>query len=310
MLSYALRRILYMIPLVIGVTLITFLLFNVVGQNPAYQMLGKGATAEEIENLEHQLGIDRPLAVQYLDYLGSLLRMDFGRSWSTRQKISSMIKKGMGPSLMLAVPAFFFSTIISLIIAMIAVYYRYSILDRALVVLSVMGMSISTIVYIIAGQYFFSFKLGLFPVSGFEYSIRAVSYLVLPVLIWVVASAGANVRFYRTVIIEESGNDFVLTARAKGLSGARIMVKHIMKNALIPIITQLIMTLPFLFLGNLFLEDFFGIPGLGNMSINAINDSDFPVIQAMTFIGALLYMGANLAGDLLYGAVNPRVRYD
>jgi len=310
MIAYIIRRILYMIPLTLGVTFITFLLFNVVGGNPAYQMLGKHASPEEVRELTHQLGLDRPLPVQYADYLNDLLHLDFGRSWATHQKITEMISDGIVPSLSLAVPAFVFAGILSIIISLIAAFYRNRFYDRFLVVLCVIGMSVSILVYIIAGQYVLSYVYGLFPISGYEDGLAAVPYLILPGLIWVAVALGGDVRFYRTVILNESGREYAVTARAKGLSEPVVMGRHVLKNALIPIITSMAMALPGLFTGSLLLETFFGIPGLGSMSINAINDADFPVIKAMTFFGSVLYMAANLLGDLMYSLVDPRVRME
>lgn len=308
MTAFILRRLIYMVPLALGVTLVTFLLFNVVGGNPAYQMLGKHASPEQVKELTRQLGLDKPLLDQYADYLGQLIHLDFGRSWATHQKITEMIADGLLPSLSLAVPAFFLTGLFSIIISLIAAFYRNRFYDRLLVVLSVAGMSVSILVYIIAGQYFLSYVSGFFPISGYEDGFGAVPYLILPALIWIVVGLGGDVRFYRTVILNETGKEYIVTARAKGLSERVVMARHVLKNAMIPIITSMAMALPGLVTGSLLLESFFGIPGLGSMSINAINDADFPVIKAMTFFGSILYMAANLLGDLLYGLVDPRVR--
>jgi peptide/nickel transport system permease protein len=310
MVAYIFRRLLYSIPLILGVTLIVFMLFDVVGGNPAYRMLGKNASPKEIKEMEHQLGLDQPLLVRYGQYLGQLARLDFGRSWSTRQKISVMIKEGIVPSLSLAVPAFIFGTILAIFVSLIAAFYRNRWPDRILVIISVMAMSVSMLVYIIAGQYVLSFMAGLFPISGYETGFRGIPYLILPGLLWVAVSLGGDVRFFRTVILDEAGREYAVTAQAKGLSAFTVMTRHVLKNALIPIITVLGMSLPALVTGSLLLENFFGIPGLGNMSIMAINDSDFPVIKAMTFFGALIYMAANLLSDLLYSLADPRVRLE
>jgi peptide/nickel transport system permease protein len=237
-----------------------------------------------------------------------LVRLDFGRSWETKQRISQMILEGLGPSLSLALPAFILATLVSLIMALVAALYRNRWPDRLLVVLSVCGMSLSILAFIIAAQYLFAFKGGWFPISGWDPGVTGIPFLVLPVLIWVVSSLGSSVRFYRAVFTEEIQREYVITARAKGLSWPRVLVRHVLPNAMIPILTLLVMELPMLFTGSLLLENFFGIPGLGNMSVNAINASDLPVIKAMTFIGAALYLGANIMGDLLYAWFDPRVR--
>ncbi len=308
MLSFLLRRLLHAIPILLGVTLLLFLLFYWVGGNPVYQMLGKNATAAEITRMTHQLGLDRPLWRQYLDYAGGLARWDFGRSWETKQRVSEMILDGLGPSLSLALPAFFLSALVSLGFALTAALFRNRWPDRALVVLSISAMSLSVLAFIIAAQYLFSFRRGWFPISGWEPGLAGVPFLALPILIWTAATLGASVRFYRAVFLEEIRREYVVTARAKGLAWPRILVRHVLPNAMIPILTQLVMELPMLFTGSLLLENFFGIPGLGNMSVNAINASDLPVIKAMTFIGAVLYIAANILGDALYAWFDPRIR--
>jgi peptide/nickel transport system permease protein len=306
--SFLSRRLLHAAATLFGITLLIFGLFHWVGGNPVLRMVGKNATAEEIARVSHQMGFDRPFWTQYLDYLVDLLRLDFGRSWETRQRISEMLLDGLGPSLSLALPAFFVATVLSLSIALIAALYRDRGPDRVLVILSVAGMSLSVLAFIIAAQYVFAFELGWFPISGWEPGLRGVPFLALPVAIWVAATLGSSVRFYRAVFIEEMRKEYVLTARAKGLAWPRILSRHVLPNAMIPVLTHVVMELPMLFTGSLLLENFFGIPGLGNMSISAINASDLPVIKAMTFIGAVLYLGANILGDVLYAVVDPRVR--
>ena len=308
MATFLIRRLLHAIPTLLGITLLLFILFNMVGGNPVYHMLGKNANAAEIARMTHQLGLDKPLWHQYIDYVGSLARWDFGRSWETKQRVSEMILEGLWPSMSLAIPAFIASTLAALIVALTAALYRDRWIDRLLVVLSVCGMSLSMLAFIIAAQYLFAFRGGWFPISGWEAGFTGIPYLILPVLIWIAASLGSSVRFYRAVFIEEIRREYVVTARAKGLAWPRVLVHHVLPNAMIPILTLVVMELPMLFTGSLLLENFFGIPGLGNMSVNAINASDFPVIKAMTFIGAVLYILANIVGDALYAWFDPRVR--
>ena len=308
MISFLARRLLHALSTLFGITLLIFALFHWVGGNPVLRMVGKNATPEEIARVSHQMGFDRPFWTQYLDYLWDLIRLDFGRSWETRQRISEMLHDGLWPSLSLALPAFFIGTVIALSFALIAALYRNRAPDRALVILSVAGMSLSVLAFIIAAQYVFAFQLGWFPISGWEPGLRGIPFLVLPIAIWVAASLGSSVRFYRAVFIEEMRKEYVLTARAKGLTWPRILTRHVLPNAMIPVLTHVVMELPMLFTGSLLLENFFGIPGLGNMSISAINASDLPVIKAMTFIGAVLYLSANILGDILYAVVDPRVR--
>jgi peptide/nickel transport system permease protein len=302
------RRLLHALATLFGITLLIFALFHWVGGNPVLRMVGKNATPAEIARVSHQMGFDRPFWTQYLDYLGDLVRLDFGRSWETRQRITEMLREGLWPSLSLTLPAFFIGTALALAFALIAALFRNRWPDRTLVVLSVAGMSLSVLAFIIAAQYVFAFDRGWFPISGWEPGLSGIPYLVLPVGIWVVASLGSSVRFYRAVFIEEMRKEYVLTARAKGLAWPRILTRHVLPNAMIPVLTYVVMELPMLFTGSLLLENFFGIPGLGNMSISAINASDLPVIQAMTFLGAVLYLGANILGDVLYAVADPRVR--
>ena len=256
MAAYIVRRMFYMIPLLLGVTAVVFLLFNVVGGNPAYQILGKNASQEEVRQLEHQLGLDRPLVVQYFDYLRQLVCFDFGRSWATKQKISTMIREGLVPSLSLTVPSFVIGSILSVLLSLVVAFYRNRLWDRIIVILCVMGMSISILVYIIAGQYYLSFAFGLFPISGWEPGLKGIPFLVLPAGIWIIVGLGSDVRFYRTVILDQTGKEYVLTARAKGVSERLVMLKHVLKNAMIPIVASMTMALPFLFTGSLLLESF------------------------------------------------------
>lgn len=308
MLNFIVRRLLYSIPLLLGATLMVFLLFDVAGGNPVYRMLGKNATQLEIDRLTHALGLDKPLWTRYADYLGDLLRLDLGRSWETRQRIVEMFADGLGPTLALALPSFFLATALSVAVAMLAALHRNRWQDRLLVLFSVLGLSISILVLIIGAQYLFAFRLDLFPISGYERGVRALPFLALPMLIWIFNQLGADVRYYRAVFIEELGRDYVVTARAKGLSMGRVLVSHVLKNAMLPILTRVATDLPLIITGSLLLESFFGIPGLGDMSIRAVNASDLPVIKAVTLFGAAAYIAANLLGDLLYAVFDPRVR--
>ncbi|MDZ4677418.1 MAG: ABC transporter permease [Oligoflexia bacterium] len=311
MFAYIIRRILYIIPILFGVTLLTFVLFNVVGGNPVYQKLGKHGSEAEIKIMTKELGLDRPLFDQYLFYLKQCVTFDFGRSWSTNQKISEMVNHGIGATLSLTIPAFTISIIIAILIAIIATFLRNTIFDKILVVMCLAGLSISILAYIIFFQYYFSFKLGMFPISGYDQSWTGRwEYLVLPMIIWIIISVGNEILLYRTVILDEVFQDYVRTARAKGLSEKFVMLKHVLKNAMIPIITNIVMEIPFLYTGSLLLENFFGIPGLGGMTVQAIQNSDFPVIKAMTFIGSIIYVVFNLISDVAYALVDPRIKLE
>lgn len=307
MLFYIVRRMFYMIPILIGITLVTFLLFNVLG-NPAYIVAGSKASAEEIKVVERQLGLDQSLPIQYFNFLKELFTLNFGRSWATKQKISTMLKDGIGASLSLSIPPFVLGTLLSISIALLLAYFREGILDKIVMTTCLAFMSVSFLVYILFFQYVFAYKWGWFPISGWNPGfIERWEYLVLPGLIWVIVSQGSGVLFYRTVMMDEVSQDYVRTANAKGLSQLSIYFKHILKNAMIPILTIVILRMPFLLTGSILLENFFGIPGVGNMMVVALNNTDFPVVKVMTVIGSILYMFFNLLSDVCYAIVDPRV---
>ncbi len=306
--AYVARRILYTLPILFGVALITFIIFHVVGGDPILALAGKHATPDELALLRQQYGFDRPLPIQFLRYLVQIVTFDFERSFQTNQTIGRMLADGAFVSLSLALPAFILSLIISVSLSLAAAAARRGILDRAIVVFSVLGMSLSILAYILFGQYFLAFKLGWFPISGYEDGLfERVQYLALPWIILITVSVGYDVRFFRTVFLEEMSKDYVRTALAKGASRFRVLFLHVLRNAMIPIITRVVIYIPFLFQGSLLLEAFFGIPGLGSMTINAYNNADWPVVKATTFLGALLFVVFNLISDLLYAKADPRV---
>lgn len=310
MVNYLVRKLLNTIPTLFGVALVIFVLFDMVGGDPTYQMLGKHATAQQIQDLRHEYGFDKPKIVQFGNYLLQVATFDFGRSYATKQKISDMILEGVGPSLSLTVPAFALTTLLSVLIALVVAFYRGRWIDRTAVIVCVFGMSLPMLAYILFGQYILAYRMNLFPISGFEpvWPDR-IDYLLLPILIFVAVSLGYDVRFYRTAIVEETHQDYVRTARAKGLAERAVYLKHVLKNSMVPIITNIVIEIPLLVLGAFLLESFFSIPGLGGITINAIHNSDFPVIKAMTTLQALLFIVGNLATDVLYKAVDPRVSF-
>lgn len=306
---YIFRRLLYVIPVLLGVCLIIYVLFNLVSPDPTMIMLGKHATAEQMAELRHELGLDRSWLLQYFDVVKSAFTFDFGRSYSTKQLISEMIMQGAIPSLTLTIPGFVLATMIAISISLLVSFYRGKFLDKSIVFLCVTMVSISSLAYILFGQWFFAYKLGVFEISGYEYGFPYfIPYVLLPILIWVLLSVGPDVRFYRTIILDEIYQDYVRTARAKGLGETTILFKHVLKNAMIPIITYLVIQIPFLILGALLLESFFGIPGLGGITLTAINSSDFPVIKAMAILSAVAYIIFSVITDVLYTLVDPRVR--
>jgi peptide/nickel transport system permease protein len=306
MFAYIFRRVIYTIPVVFGVALIVFTLFNLVGGDPTYQMLGKHATEQQIIDLRHELGLDQPKYIQFFRFLKEIVTFDFGRSFTTKQPVTEMIARGIGPSLTLMIPAFFTTVILSIIIALTVAYFRGRLIDRVMVVFCVFGLAFPSLAVILFGQYLLAYKAGIFPISGFEFSSFA-TYVALPALLYVLINIGYDVRLFRTAILDETEQDYVRTARAKGLSEQKIFFKHVLKNSMIPIITNTVIEIPLLILGALLLEAFFAIPGLGGITIDAINNSDFQVIKAMTIVVSLLYIFGNLITDILYSVVDPRV---
>ncbi len=309
MLQYIIRRLLYMIPVLLGVSLVIFILFNMIGGDPTAVLLGKNANARAMADLREQLGLNKSLFLQYLDVVKSAFTFDFGRSWATKQEITYMITQGAYPSLCLTIPAFVISTVLSLIISLVVAFYRGRGIDLFVRFFCIAGMSISALTYILAFQWIFAFELGWFEISGFEYGFPDfIPYIALPAIIWIILSIGPDVRFFRTVILDEIYQDYVRTARAKGLSEVTILLKHVLRNAMIPIITYVVIQIPFLILGALLLESFFGIPGLGGITLNALNSSDFPVIKAMAILSSVVYILFSLLSDILYTFADPRVK--
>lgn len=245
-----------------------------------------------------------PFDSQLIFYLNRLVHLDFGTSNISNQRVSRMLIEGAGPSLMLTVPIFLSGLVTAISLSLICAYFRNRWIDRLLVFVSVALMSINYLVFIVGGQYLFSYRLGWFPVWGFE----GPEYLVLPILIGTISGLGGGVRFYRTIMLDELYKDYVRTAVAKGTSKVRVLFVHVLKNAMVPIVTNVVIAIPFLYTGSLLLESFFGIPGLGRMGVEAINSSDVDVVRALVFIGAVLYVVANLVTDLVYVLVDPRVK--
>lgn len=258
----------------------------------------------EVESLSLGRRVRHPLDSQFLFYIGQIARLDLGVSAETNQRVVSMIKDGIGPSLALTAPIFVVGVIMSISLALVCAFFRDRPLDRFLVIAAVALMSVNYLVWIVGGQYALSYKLGWFPIWGFE----SWRYLVLPWIIGVISGLGWNLRFYRTIMLEEMHRDYVRTAFAKGVGRRGVLFRHVLKNAMIPILTSVVMAIPFLYTGSLLLESFFGIPGLGSISVNALNSSDFDVIRAVVLVGAVIYVIANLITDISYAAFDPRVR--
>lgn len=308
MLAYIIRRILYMIPIVLGVALLVFILFSAVGEDPVRMALGNHATPEAIAQLRAKWGLDQPLPMQFLDFLRQIVTMDFGRSFNSGEELSTLFANGAMVSLSLTVPPYILGLFISLILAIVIAYYRGSWIDRYSTFLFVAGMSISYLVYIIAFQYWLGYELGWFPINGFVNGLDGIKYLILPWIITIVVTAGPDIRMYRTVFLDETKADYVRTAFAKGASDRRVLFKHILKNAMIPILTYTVIGIPFLIMGAFLMERFFSIPGVGDLMITAINQGDFPVIKGLTVMIAIFFSLFNLLTDILYAYVDPRVK--
>ncbi len=383
MTAYIIRRLFYMIPVVVGVLLVTFCLFTLVGGDTSQEIAGKNADAETIAEVRHEYGFDKPLFLGYKTLEGdewqditdpnellsyadkdvaartgflndyqkiiaqqnakqhwlrglfwerfkngqksqALKMLDFDTQFRKHfvnamtfhfdrardgEKVGDKIRRGVGPSLTLTIPMFIGTLLISISFALIVAFLRGTAWDFTIVILCVTGMSIPYLSFIIFGQYFFAYKLDWFPIF-YAPDRPMIESVVLPVLIGIVAGLGSNLRFYRTVMLDEIRSDYVRTAFAKGLTARKVLFKHVLKNAMIPIVTNVVLSIPYLILGSLLLERFFGIPGLGYLMIEAINARDFFVLNAMIFIMALLIAFFTLVTDICYAWVDPRVKFD
>lgn len=323
MLAYVIRRALYAIPILIGINILTFTLFFVVNSpdDMARSQLGeKYVTQEAIDNWKRENGYDKPLfydtsqefpgGLSNTIFFSKSLRLfvfDFGRSESGRD-ITGDVSHRMWPSLALALPTFAIGIWVNICVALLVVMFHATKLDRWAVFVFVMLMSISYLFYIIGGQYIVAKLFRLVPISGFSEEGYPWKFLILPVLVGVVAGIGAGARWYRTLFLEEANQDYVRTARAKGLSEITILFRHILPNALIPILTGVVVLIPSLFMGSLVMESFFGIPGLGSYMLEAIKSQDFAIVRAMVFIGSILYIVGLLLTDISYTLADPRIR--
>jgi len=321
--AYIIRRLLYAIPILIGVNLITFTLFFFINSpdDMARIHLGiKRVTPQAIAGWKADHGYDKPLLYNATDrgpekltntifftHSVKLFVFDFGYSDDGRD-IGYDISQRMWPSLAIAMPVFIVGILTYITFALLLVFFRGSYLDTSGVVLCVIMMSISLLFYVIGGQYLVSMSLRLTPISGYDTGLHAVKFVVLPVIVGVVSGIGASSRLYRTFFLEEIGKDYVRTARAKGLSELRVLFRHVLKNAMIPILTGVVVVIPLLFIGNLIMESFFAIPGLGSYTIDAINAQDFAIVRAMVFLGSVLYIVGLILTDITYTLVDPRVR--
>jgi peptide/nickel transport system permease protein len=317
--QYIARKLLYNIPVYLGIILIVMLALR--ARDPVWAFIGKTRSTEEAkeryQNLSREFGLDKPFVVQYGQFLGKVATLDFStHSWDKpTETVGKRLREALPATLSITIPELVLTTLIAICIGIVASYFRGGPVDRGLVILAVLGMSVSYLVYVVFGQYWGAYllrvKYGLswFSISGYEPGLRNwPHYCLLPALIGVTVAVGFDTRYYRAVMVEETGKDYIATARAKGATKPRIMFVHMLKNAMIPIITRVMITVPFLIEGSIVLERYFNIPGMGYVLIDAINSKDLPVIQTFAAVFALIFIITNILTDVLYALVDPRVR--
>lgn len=309
MMSYLLRRLWQMVPTLAGVVLGVFFLFKGFGGDPAEILAGLNASPEQVEQIREQLGLNRPVWEQLAIFVGQILQFDWGRSWATNEPVAQLFATRLPATLTVMVPILVLDALLAIPFALAVAAVRGSLTDRAIMVVTTVALSISFLVYVIVGQWLFAFQLGWFPVQGWTDSVwtNLTTYAPLPVLLAVMVGLSPQMRLYRSFFLDEIGQDYVRTARAKGLGERAVLMKHVLRNALIPILTNVSMQLPGIFVGSFLIEVFFSIPGIGREVMLAVNRSDYPVIQAVTIYLAVITMLINLLTDLLYKAVDPRV---
>ena len=313
--AFTIRKLAYNIPVYLAIVMLLMMLLRV--RDPVAGMLGKNSSAQDYINKRAELGLDTPFLVQYGKLIQSIVTLDFSQDvWNEPGvTVGEKLRTAVPRSLALTVPALVITTIISILIAMLSAFNRGRWIDKLLVFFAVLGMSVSFLVYIIFGQYFGAYKLQqwvgtpVFSIHGYEPGIMNWAfYMLLPVLISVIVSMGYDIRFYRAVMVEETQADYITTARAKGAPQSKVMFVHMLRNAMIPIVTRVMITLPFLVTGSILLEEFFGIPGMGYVLLSAIRNNDFPVVEGFTAVFAGLFILSIIATDILYAVFDPRVR--
>ena len=298
-----------MIPTLIGVVLLVFFLFKYFGGDPAEILGGLQATPEQIESIRTELGLNEPVHVQLWMFVTKVVTFDWGSSWATREPVVNIFQSRLPATLTVMIPILLLEVALGIVAGMAVAYVRGSLTDRIVMIVCTIAMSISFLVYVILGQYLFAFQLGWFPVQGWSSSLATnlMKFAHLPVFLAVLVSLGPFTRLYRSFFLDEINQDYVRTARAKGVDENRILFVHVLRNALIPILTNVATNLPGVFIGSFLIEVFFSIPGLGREVYTAVNRSDYPVIEAVTVYLAVLTMVINLLTDLLYKLVDPRV---
>lgn len=309
MISYIFRRLWQIIPTLAGVVLLVFFLFKFFGGDPAEILGGLQATPDQIANIRVQLGLDQPVWQQLWVFVQQIATFDWGKSWATNEPVAHIFATRLPATLTIMLPILVLETVLAVVVGMAVAVVRGSLTDRIVMLTTTLALSISFLVYIIVGQYVFGFLLGWFPIQGWSQSTwtNLVVYAPLPVMLAVLVSLAPQTRLYRSFFLDEMGQDYVRTARAKGVAERVIFFKHVLRNAMIPILTNISTQLPGVFIGSFLIEVFFSIPGLGREVFTAVNRSDYPVIQAVTVYLAALTMLINLLTDVLYKFVDPRV---
>jgi peptide/nickel transport system permease protein len=310
MAAYLIRRLWQMVPTLFGVVLLVFALFKAWGGDPAEILGGLNATPAQIDAIREQLGLNRPWWVQFGIFLEQIVTFDWGRSWATNESVGQLFATRLPATLTVMLPILVLDAVLAIPFALAVAYLRGSLTDRAVMVVTTVALSVSFLVYVIVGQYVFAFRLGWFPVQGWSDSTwtNLTRYAPLPVLLAVLVGLAPQTRLYRSFFLDEIGQDYVRTARAKGLTEPGVLLRHVLRNAAIPILTNVAVALPGIFVGSFLIEVFFSIPGLGREVLLAVNRSDYPVIQAFAVYIAAITMVVNLATDLLYQWVDPRVQ--
>jgi peptide/nickel transport system permease protein len=307
MFFFIFKRVIYFIPIIFGVTLFIFILFNIVAGDPTAVILGKYASQKQMADLRHSLGLDKSMFLQYIDLIKSVLKFDFGTSWKSKQKISTMLFQGALNSLTISLPTFIISNLVSISISLWVTTFK-KIVDELVLFSCIVLTSISILAYVLFGQWILAFKLGIFEICGYERGFpNFIPYVLLPVLIGLILSLGHEIRYYRACILDEKKQDYIKTAISKGLPNKLILYKHILKNIRLNIISNCMNQFPTLIMGHLIIENFFGIPGFSNIVIQAIYNSDFPVIKSSCIVISVSCIIFNLFCDIISKILDPRV---
>jgi peptide/nickel transport system permease protein len=309
MAAYLIRRLWQMIPTLLGVVLLVFFLFKYFGSDPSVILGGLNASPEQIEAIREQLGLNKPVWEQLYIFIKQIVTFDWGKSWATNESVANLFATRLPATLTVTVPILILEVVLAIPFALAVATVRGSLTDRTVMICSTVAVSISLLVYVILAQYLFAFRLGWFPVQGWtsNHWTNLTTYAPLPVLVAVAVSLAPQIRLYRSFFLDEIGHDYVRTARAKGMTERTVLLKHVLRNAMIPILTNVSVLLPGVLVGSFLIEVFFSIPGLGRELLLAVNRGDYPVLQAFAIYLAALTMTFNLLVDLLYKLVDPRV---